>query len=80
MNAEVTAENKPDYTKPRGEHKVPSDSSSPIHSTRLNTHKNKRGIQVLVVFPLKIPVMLFHFSLKLAVELRSGVGPSSRVT
>ena len=62
-------------TKPR----VTSSSSSPSHSVRINTHKDKGGVQVFVVFPLEIPVMLFHFSLKFVVELHPGIDASSSV-
>lgn len=76
MNAEVTAENRPDCTKPHGKHPAQSDSSSPLCSTRADTHKDKRGIQVFVVFLLKILVVFIHFPLKLVVELHSGVETS----
>jgi len=49
MNAEVTAENRPDGTKRRGKHQVPGDSSHPLRGARTNTHKNEGGIQVFIV-------------------------------
>ena len=58
-----------------GKHQAPIDESpNPTPSTRTNTHKNKRGIQISVVLRLEVPVVFFHFPLKLVVELRSGVG------
>ena len=57
-----------------GKHQASSDESpNPAPSTRTNTHKNKRGIQISVVLRLEVPVVFFHFPLKLVVELRSGV-------
>ena len=67
MNAEVTAENKPDCAKLY-------DQPNPLYGSRINTHKDERGIQIFIVFLLKIPVVFLHFSLKLVVELHSGVG------
>jgi len=42
-----------------------------------DTHKNQGGIQIFVVFLLKVSIMFFHFSLELVVELHSGVNPRS---
>ena len=75
INADVTAENKPDCVKLRGKYQVPSNLQNPTPGTRINTHKDKGGIQILVVLLLKVPVVFFHFSLKLVVELHSGVNP-----
>ena len=78
MNAEVTAENRLDCAKPHGKHHVPSDTSSPTPiSHDQNTHKDQGNVQVFVALPREIPVVFFRFSLKLVVELHSGVDPSS---
>ena len=76
MNAEVTAENRPDCMKPHGKHQVPSDSSGPIRTARFHTHKDYGSIQVSVALLLESLVVLFYLLLKLVVELHSGVGAS----
>ena len=70
MNADVTAENRPDCTKPHGKRQVPG-GPHPQYTT--NTHENERGIQVFVVLLLEVPIVFFHFSLELVVELHSRV-------
>ena len=45
-------------------------------SIKTNTYKDERSTQIIVVFLLKIPVVPFHFSSKLVVELHSGVNPT----
>ena len=78
INADVTAENRPDCMRPHGKRQVAGGSyQNPISSTRMDTHKNQGGIQVLIVFLLEVPIVLFHFSLKLVVELHSGVDSGS---
>ena len=60
-----------------GKYRVPSDVDEPPNptpSTRTDTHKKKRGIQISTVFRLEVLVVFFHFPLKLVVEFRSGVG------
>jgi len=64
MNAEVTAENSPD---------------SQTYQLRWlcegeKTHKNESGIQILIVFLLKLIVMFGNFLLELVVEIGPGVG------
>jgi len=72
MNADVTAENKPDYAKPHGKRQTPG--------TRINTYKDERGIQIFIIPPFKIPAVSFHLSLELVVELRPWVSPRFSAT
>jgi len=77
MNADVTAENKPDWAKPHSKRHVPSDSQSPALWTRMNTHKDERGIQIFIISLLEVPVVFFYFALELVVELYPGVETGS---
>lgn len=64
INAEVTAENKPD-----------SQTHQPCWLCKDGgTHKNESSIQILVVFLLKFIVMFSDFLLELVVEIGPGVG------
>jgi len=63
MNAEVTAENRPD---------------SPTYQPRwlcggVETHKNESGIQVLIVLFLKVVVMFGNFLFELVIEIGPGI-------
>ena len=73
MNAEVTAENKPDYTRPRSKHEVPS-SSPPITHGQALTKVNVMFMSSSYL--LEVLVILFHFSLKHVAEPRPGVNTS----
>ena len=77
MNADVTAENKPDWAKHRGKHRVPRGSQCSVPGARINAHENKRAVQIFIIYLLEIPVMFFHFALELVVELYPGVNAGS---
>ena len=77
MNADVTAENRPDCIRPCGEYQIPRRYSKPTPGTQVDTHENKGGVEVFIVFLLEVPIVFIHFSLELVVELRSGIEPRS---
>jgi len=63
MNAEVTAENRPDFQT----HQL----GWPCRGGK--THKNENGIQILTMLLLKVLVVLVDFLLELVVEFGPGV-------
>jgi hypothetical protein len=77
INADATAENKPDCANPHG---ISSPAVPKCRcSTQPSTYKNKCSIQIFIVLLLKVPVVFFRFPLKLVVEVHPGVTPNSSI-